>query len=280
MKPCFIGFTLMNVYGAARQIATERPGLIGSLLLHALAAFLLLQHMSSPILPPAALRIIPVDMIELARETISPSAPTNAVPQQPQAAAPNAPRNIVPQQRRATVPVPPREPVIAQSQAAIPNALNPAEPSPSDTPTNALQAKLEALSKLRQPDSDARLRDGAGVSNQAAGNNGARRGDVATYSVRDYVRAQVVRHWNLNLEELGDRNAVVAIHVVLNPDGTLVKAEIVDDPGLNKDAILRSIALSARNAVILSAPFTFPAGGIAPDATDMVLTLNPRDVLR
>ena len=139
---------------------------------------------------------------------------------------------------------------------------------------------MEALSKLRQPDSDTRLRDGAGVSNVAAGNNGARRGQAAAYSVRDYVRAQVVRHWSLNLDELGDRNVVVAIHVVLKPDGTLSKAEIVDDPSLNKDAVLHSIALSARNAVVLSAPFTFPAGGIAPDAADMVLTLNPRDVLR
>jgi outer membrane biosynthesis protein TonB len=270
----------MKVLGAVRFYAGERPGLIGSSLLHALAALLLLQHMSASIPPPAALRIVPVDLIELARETISPAAPTTAVPQQPQAAAPNAPRSVVPQQPRATVPQPPREPAVAQSDAAIPNAPNPAEPSPSDTPTDALQAKLEALARLRQPDSDARLRDGAGVSNLAAGNNRARRGQAATYSVRDYVRAQVVRHWSLNLDELGDRNVVVAIHVVLNPDGTLVKAEIVDEAGSGKDAVSRSIALSARNAVILSAPFTFPIGGIARDAMDMVLTLNPRDVLR
>ena len=271
----------MGVLGAARQYAVDRrSGLIGSLLLHALAGFLLLQHMGLAIPPTTALRIVPVDMVELARETVSPPAPTVAAPQQPQAAAPSAPRTIVPQQPRATVPQPPQISAPSQAEAAIPNARNPAEPSPSDTPTDALQAKLEALSKLRQPDSDARLRDGAGVSNLASGFDGARRGQGAAYSVRDYVRAQVVRHWSLNLEELGDRNVVVAIHVVLKPDGTLSKADIVDDPGYSRDAVFHSIALSARNAVILSAPFTFPAGGIAPDAMDMVLTLNPRDVLR
>lgn len=271
----------MNVLSTARHYAGERPGLIGSALGHALAAFLLLQHMGASIPPSSALRIVPVDMIELARETISPVAPTSTAPELPRAAAaPSAPRNLVPQQPRATVPQPPQNPILSQSEAAIPNARNPAEPSPSDNPTDALQAKLEALSKLRQPDSDTFLRDGAGVSNLASGFNGAQRGQAATYSVRDYVRAQVVRHWSLNLEELGDRNIVVAIHVVLKPDGTLGKADILDAPGFSKDAVLRSIALSARNAVVLSAPFTFPAGGIAPDAMDMVLTLNPRDVLR
>src|SRR5690348_14917547 len=122
----------MNVLVAARQMAADRPGLIGSALLHAFAAFLLLQHMSASIPPPAVLRIVPVDMIELARETISPAAPTAAVPQQPQATAPNAPHNIAPQQPRATVPQPPQNPVAAQSEAAIPNAPKPAEPSPSD----------------------------------------------------------------------------------------------------------------------------------------------------
>ncbi len=42
--------------------------------------------------------------------------------------------------------------------------------------------------------------------------NDAPAGD-ATYSLRDYVRAQVMRRWNLDLDLLGARRIVVALHV-------------------------------------------------------------------
>jgi len=91
------------------------------------------------------------------------------------------------------------------------------------------------------------------------------------------VRSQVERHWNVDLESLEDRNISVAIHVVLTPDGAIRTAEIVDDR--RSDAELHSLAISARNAVILSSPIALPAGTPA-SALDMILTLSPGDAVR
>jgi hypothetical protein len=89
----------------------------------------------------------------------------------------------------------------------------------------------------------------------------------------------VERRWNLALEELGDRNFVIAIHVVLSRDGTVTKAEIVDNARYRSDATYRSIALSARNAVLLSSPLALPSGQ-HDETMDMTLNLNPRNSLR
>jgi hypothetical protein len=130
------------------------------------------------------------------------------------------------------------------------------------------------LAKLRQPQTDPRLLNGVGTSGLAVAGNGT--GLQPGYSVKDYIRAQVERRWNLDTAALGGRNFVIAIHVVLAADGAVTKAEILDEARLGADA--HSIALSARNAVLLSSPFALPAGhqGIM----DMTLNLNPRDTLR
>jgi hypothetical protein len=67
--------------------------------------------------------------------------------------------------------------------------------------------------------------------------------------------------------------------VVLTRDGVVNKAEIVDQLRFNSDATYRSIALSARNAVLLSSPILLPNGAY-DDVFDIVLNLNPRDTLR
>jgi hypothetical protein len=43
--------------------------------------------------------------------------------------------------------------------------------------------------------------------------------------------------------------------------------------------VFRDIALSARNAVLLSSPVPLPAGNY-PEKMDMVLNFNPRDALQ
>jgi hypothetical protein len=65
----------------------------------------------------------------------------------------------------------------------------------------------------------------------------------------------------------------------LTRDGIVSKAEIVDQLRFNSDATYHSIALSARNAVLLSSPIALPAGAY-DDIIDMILNLNPRDALR
>ena len=241
-----------------------RPGVISSLLLHAFAAFLLLSRLSAPaqVLNP----VVAVDVVQLAEETISPPPPLQkaAGPPQKAAARERRPRELASRELPSFRP---------------PTGLAPAEPQPPpdrlQQPRDELQIRLEALAKLRQPETGAR----SGLSDRSASGNGAALGPGAAYSVKDLVRAQVERRWNLDLEGLGVRNFVVAIHVVLTRDGIVSKAEIVDQLRFNSDATYHSIALSARNAVLLSSPIALPAGAY-DDVIDMILNLNPRDALR
>jgi hypothetical protein len=236
---------------------------ISSLLLHALAAYLLITRLDT--LPQTLMPVVPVDVVQLAEETISPPPlQKTAGPQQKAAALPKRTQEL------ASLEPPTFRP---------PTAIAPAEPQPPpetpQQPRDELQLRLQALAKLRQPQTSA----GSGGLDRYQSSNGATLGPGAAYSVKDLVRAQVERRWNLDLDGLGARNFVIAIHVVLTRDGIVNKAEIVDQLRFNSDATYRSIALSARNAVLLSSPILLPNGAY-DDVIDMVLNLNPRDTLR
>jgi len=249
--------------GHAKYTEWFRPGVISSLLIHALAAYLLITRLNA--LPQALASVVPVDVVQLAEETISPPPQQKTAGPQQKAAAP-AKRA---QELASLVP-----PIFRP-----PTAIAPAEPQPPpdplQQPRDELQLRLEALAKLRQPETGSP----SGTSGRSASSNGTGLGPGAAYSVKDLVRAQVERRWNLDLDGLGARNFVIAIHVVLTRDGVVRKAEIVDQLRFNSDATYRSIALSARNAVLLSSPILLPNGAY-DDVIDMVLNLNPRDALR
>jgi hypothetical protein len=78
---------------------------------------------------------------------------------------------------------------------------------------------------------------------------------------------------------LGERELTVVIHMVLERDGTVIMAEIVDGGRGKNDDVYRSIALSARNAVLLSSPLTLPAG-ITDEMRDLTVSFNTRDTQR
>lgn len=251
----------------ASDVRRIRPGFVFSLGVHAFAAFFLIHRMNVP--PPTQLPVIPVDLVQFVEETIAPKQPRSEapLPRRPQAAAPQRQASLAP-------PRAPAAPIIARP--AIPNP--PAETATSEQPRDELETKLQGLAQLRQPSTDPRLLNGAGASTFTANGTGAAPGPYAAYSVKDYIRAQVERRWNLNTGELGQGNIVIPIHVVLAPDGTVTKAEIVDQKRYGADVAYRSIALSARNAVLLSSPLALPTGHEGD--LDMTLDLNPRDTLQ
>ena len=245
-------------------------GIVGSFVLHALVLLFLLYRISAP---EIALPAVPVDLIQLAEETISPAAQkADAPPRQNNSAAPGrlasvapprqAPREAPKQLPSAAAPAPSAAPSTSQ---LAPDALPPPQ-------SDRLQTQLEALAQLRAPGA-------SGASGRAAAGSGAGTGPLGAYSVKDLIRAQVQRRWNLRLDELGEHNFVVSIHVVLARDGTVMTAEIVDQKRFASDAAFYSIAISARNAVLLSSPLALPSG-ISDDDMDVTLNLNTRDVLR
>ena len=244
----------------APMFSRNRCGLAVSLLLHGLAIYSLFFAFQT-VMPSVVLTVLPVELV-MAEETTAPQQRQQAAAPQRVSAAPTppAPRPAPPPtQQLASLPPPP-------TVAPVPL---PPPPLP-EPPRDALLDRLEALSRLRQPET--------GNANVNANSSGARNGPEA-YSVRDYVRAQVERRWSPDIGRLRNRNITVAVHVVLEPDGSVLSAEIVDQARYRSDIAYYELALSARNAVLLSSPILLPAGSSDEDR-DMVLYLNPANLLR
>ncbi len=270
------------------------PGFLGSLALHGVVALLILLLLPSLLAtPPEPEQIVPIDLVTLGARTAAPPADQQAALPQEQAKetaerdvtdpvpvpqTPPPPQVVAPKTRQSTAPAP-LAAVNPDDAARLPKPgpSAAAKPRPSPAPIDTLTAKLQSLARLRQPTPPAapnpRQQEGAGVSNVTASSANAAPGSQASYSVRDFLRAQVERHWYWDRHRLGAGDWAVSIHVVLNPDGSIAKAEIVDDPRHGGDPDYHDLALSARNAVLLSSPLKLPPGAAISDIT---LTLDPR----
>jgi outer membrane biosynthesis protein TonB len=287
---------------AQRTADRMRDGLIGSLALHALV--LLLAVFGLPLLaqaPPPEEHVVPVNLVALAAITAAPSAPVLApVPQEKaHETAPDTPTPAVPAPETPPPPAEPRakeaaqlplttalapaekprlpRPAKAPKPAAHPAAKQAAPPSPADE----LTARLKALARLKQPSPperpEPRQQEGSGVSNLTASSAAAARARDAAYGVKDFIRAQVIRHWNLHEDAVRHDEWSVAIRIVMSPDGKVLRAEIKDDPRFRADDGYRDFARSARNAVLMSSPLTVPAEAY-DIAKDIVVDFNPKQV--
>jgi hypothetical protein len=238
---------------ARKYIDENGPGILVSAIAHGLVLLLLLHWVrSAPHTAPENLRTVLVDIIHLGEETAAPPAPLKSQTPQQQAFA-----------RRASSAHSPDIGVL---------------PNPHPAVHDDFQNRLNALSKLRAPETDTRALHGQGETEAQSTTNDAESGDDATYSLRDYIRAQVLRRWNLDLSAPGGRAIIVALRVVMMRNGSISLAEIVDKHRYATDAAYREIAMSARNAVLLSSPIQLPPGNY-PAETEMTIRLDPRDAL-
>jgi len=233
-----------------RYVAENGPGIAVSGLLHGLALLLVFFVFKAAVHPTHdQLKTVLVDIIHLGAETSAPPAPQKSPVPQSQAFARRAPTAHSP----------------------------PVGVKPTKTPTkDDFQNRLNSLSKLRAPETATRALVGPGDTDTEQNTTNDAPGGDAAYSLRDYVRAQVMRRWNLDLDLLGSQRIVVALHVTMKANGTIAVAEIVDKHRYATDAVYRQIAMSARNAVILSSPISLPPGNY-PAMTEMTLKLDPRD---
>ncbi len=232
-------------------------GIAGSVALHglfaALVLLLMLRGATAPKIAPA--RFVPVEIVRLGAETTSPPEPLHA----------KIPQPVTP--RRA-----PHEPASAnRPEGTSPTATKP-------LPDN-LETRLRALARLRQPESNIKPTDTPGATDAPATSNDAAPGSETAYAVRDLIRAQVERKWNFNVTALGAQSFEVALRIVVLRNGTVASAVILDRERYTRDALYRDIALSARNAVLLSSPLTLPDGDFG-ERIEVTLNLNPRDTLR
>jgi hypothetical protein len=250
----------------ARLRDVARPGVIGSIVLHAAVLGLLLYAVG---VPPVLIPVIPVELVPIFEQTASQSPSPDAKAALPSAGSPRQLASVAPP--RAAREAAPRPRPVPAPPATLPSAELPAPDALPPVPSDPLRSQLDALAKLRMPSN-------SGAGSRSTGSN-APAGPQSGYRVEDLIRAQIQRRWNLRLDELGERDLIVTIHIVIEPDGTVSLAEIVDTTRGKSDETYRSIALSARNAVLLSSPLTLPVG-LTAEMRDMTLSFNTRDSLR
>lgn len=253
---------------------------------------------------PKGIQIVPINMVQLGVKTASPPSselatlPQDKARENPSASSPEA----VPNAQAASSQGEQHQ--VEQKTTSNPLSVTKTRQkpeihnTPEDTrrndlplgkdekepaPANDLSARLKSLARLRQPTPPVPpspiAQDGTGWSNLTATSANAARGRDATYAVKDFIRAQVERRWNLHVDTLNGADWVVSIHMVLSPDGSVRQAEIVDNPRFHSDNAYRDFAFSARNAVLLSSPLTVPPGEYNI-AKDIILDFHSKQVLQ
>ena len=105
-------------------------------------------------------------------------------------------------------------------------------------------------------------------------------GSQLTVSELDMVRHQIARCWNVPAGVRDAKDLVIEIKVVVDPDGTVRQAAIVDQGRLGSDPFFRAAAESARRAFFnpQCRPLHLPAEKYAI-WKDLVVDFSPKDIL-
>ena len=281
-----------------RRANRMRGGAIASSALH--VSVVLLLVVGAPLLtwsPPRVAQVVPINLVLLGEQTAAPASPSVAPAPQQDAPVVSTSKPVAVVPVAQTPPPQTAQHPAAQSSAAEPAAVvrlerKPRDPRPAPgpkrdalsvakspqppSPADDLSARLKQFAQLRQPEPSA-PRVASGVSNLTATSVAAATAHDASYGVKDFIRAQVERHWNPNRNTPIRDDWVVAIHIVLTLDGSVSLAEIVDNPRYSGDRAYRDFALSARNAVFMASPLSLPPHGYAI-AKGIVLDFHARQV--
>jgi len=278
----------------------RREGPIYSAALHIgviLLAYFGLPQLMTP--PPEPEVPIPVDVVTIGARTTPPKSEIKHEQPRQQAQLPKAPplptpppkpspEKPAPQQVAQIPPTPKPEP--QPKQKPLPEKKPEPEPTPKPIveeaprakpkppPQENLDAILKNVEKIKprtQPDqTDKLIKDLAQAQPKPASSIDS----LQTISLIDDVRRQIERCWNVPAGAKDAKDLKVDIHVLLNPDGTVREATIVDQARENSDSFYRAAAESARRAVLLCQPLKLPADRYA-DWQDMTLTFDPSQML-
>ena len=143
-------------------------------------------------------------------------------------------------------------------------------PKAETPPPDELESRIAQMAQLRAPDTALpQPANGAGAGEGSGG---------GTYTLADFVRAQILRRWWPQLASDAAHGMPVAIRLKLSRGGVISDVEIVDQTRFVNDKLFRDMALSARNAALLASPIALPPGHY--DAVmNISLTLDPKAVL-
>jgi len=231
---------------AAGERSLLATGLICSGALH---GFLLAALLLTPGMTPATY-VIPVDVVLVNEITAGPL---------------QSDASVGPPRKQAIAPLPE-------------DSTPPGMPSPQKPP-DPLEQKLDRLANLQEMDEHRPLPKSDVRSLHASPASSDVESPETTYAVSDFIRAQVERRWSLDVAALGGKALSVLVRVEITNTGAVTKAEIVRNGEFASNKSYRDAALSARNAVILSSPFTLPPGNYMARMA-FTLRLDTRDALR
>ena len=282
-----------------------------SLALHAAVILLVVVGLPSFLSPPDAPVPIPVELVTLDEELETPKPEPEKVekppepepepqvanlppPPAPAVDAPPLPEpepEPLPEPEEAEAPPEPEpEPEPAVEPEPEPEKSEPAPPRPQrkprikvampdqseqpaeDTPPDRLTSILRNVDKLRKQQ--------AKVTPSAEPSTASAAPQVSALEQNEIVRiiqSRMARCWRLEPGARDAEDLIVVIHVLLNRDGSVRRAEIVDEGRVAKNAYYRSAAENARRAIYSCQPFELPPKRY-DIWRDMVLKFDPRQM--
>ena len=204
-------------------------------------------------------------------EAPPPPQPTPPAPEPLVAALPPEPP---PQPKPAKAPEPPPEP----PETRTPLVPTPPKAKPTPPPQVTVESILKSVEKAKPRTEPDKAEKVVNELAQATKPVTSSLDNKMTMSEIDAVRRQIERCWNVPAGAKDAKNLVVDIHVVMNPDGTVREATVVDQARLQSDGFFRAAAESARRAIYLCQPLRLP-----PEKyslwQDMTLSFNPSQIL-
>ena len=257
---------------------TPNTGLLFSVMLH--VSVVALAYVSVPFMhreivqsPPVFLEIPVIDEISAA-----PPPPTPEPVKEPEPVAPTTDTAVVEAPPSEAMPPPPEKmtPLEEQKKPEVPIVKPPPrKPAPPDTKKRdvaMLQSLLKDMQKTApnpKPQADAKTKD-------AALNVAPNIGERATMTEKDAIIRHIEGCWRIDPGTEGVEKMAAEILVLINPDGSVQDAKIVDMTRYFVDAQFRTFANSARNAVLGCGkiPMITPANYVT--YKEMLMTFSPQ----
>jgi hypothetical protein len=219
-----------------------------------------------------------------------PPKPEPPKPEPPKPVPPPPPKPAEPEPEPIPVPTPKPKPPEPKpepkpEEKPAPDLLKDVKPPPKKPPPptkDDFDSLLKSVDKMRdsaKPAPAPQPQQLAAGSNKTVNSNSNIPSEPVSMSDKDYIAAQFRKCWNFDPGARDAGNLIVRVHVLLNSDGSVVRADIVDDPRYYSDNYFRSASDSARRAVYTCSPIKLPPGKY--DALkDLVLNFDPRDSVR
>ncbi|MBF0335344.1 MAG: cell envelope integrity protein TolA, partial [Alphaproteobacteria bacterium] len=186
-------------------------------------------------------------------------------------------------------PKPEPKPEPPKPEPPKPTPLAEVKPKPKPVPPkDEFDQLLKSVEKLKQTTPQppqpqpARPQQPQPQPQTAGSPNGSNRNapsEPITMTEKDFLRAQIEKCWNPPIGARDAQNLVVEIRVLLNMDGTVVRAEVVENFSLSAHPFYRPAADSAKRAAYTCSPFKVPPPEKYEAWKEINFVFNPRDMI-